>query len=153
MMFTRAIRVNDPGFDFVGGVNRSTSAVPSQLLPAKTTGVVVALAVVFAAGAAAASTPSAQTATTARIAATIGRFFECAVPLRPGTLQPPVGDEKTVTKEALGVRRLPGSRVSRRDPVDDEGRIDAVHRVGRRRPVVLELSRAEALEPYFDRLG
>src|SRR5436190_3321688 len=97
MMFTRAMRVKDPGFDFAGGVKRRTSAVPSQLLPAKTTGVVVGFAV-FAAGAAAARPPTTQATTTARTAAASRRFFDWAVPLRPRTIQPPVGDGKTVAK-------------------------------------------------------
>src|SRR5215213_5994900 len=104
MMFTRARRAKAADFDFAGGVNRSTSAVPSQLLPTKTTGVVVAaLAASFAAGAEAARAPIAQDASTAVAAATIRRFFDLAVPLRLRTIQPPVGDERTVTKPS-GVR-------------------------------------------------
>src|SRR5215204_2722502 len=97
MMFTRARRAKLAGFDFAGGVNRSTSAVPSQLLPTKTTGVVVAFPDVLA-GADAASAPIAQAATAAVAAAAMRRFFSWAVPPRPRTIQPPVGDGRSLSK-------------------------------------------------------
>src|SRR3954447_3378014 len=88
MMLIRAIRVNAPGFDFVGGVNRSTSAVPSQLLPAKTTGVVVATFAVDVLTAGADEVASAlapHAASTASAATARLRLFDRAVPLRPFT--------------------------------------------------------------------
>src|SRR5438874_773957 len=83
MMLSRAIRVKEPGFDFEGGVNLSTSAVPSQLLPAKTTGVVVDAFGALTAGAGdSATAPTADTASTASAGAATLRLIVRAVPLR-----------------------------------------------------------------------
>src|SRR4051794_6728445 len=88
MMLTRAMRVKLAGFDPDGGVNRSTSAVPSQLFPAKTTGVVaVALALpVLTAGAdGVTSELMAPTASIATAVMAKRRRFGRVVPLRPFT--------------------------------------------------------------------
>src|SRR5215207_6169192 len=93
MMLSRAILLKLAGLDFDGGVNLSTSAVPSQLLPAKTTGVVADARGALTAGAdEAPRTPSAHAATTARAAAATLRLTLRAAPLRLTNLAPPVTD-------------------------------------------------------------
>src|SRR4051794_7479633 len=102
MMLTRAMRVKLAGFDPDGGVNRSTSAVPSQLFPAKTTGVVVVACVALTAGAEADPTALTAPAVSTAIAAIARRRrFGRTVPLRPLTSYLP-----SLPSDRSGARRL-----------------------------------------------
>src|SRR5215210_885637 len=106
MMLRRAMRVNEPGFPaFAGGVKRSTSAVPSQLFPTKTTGVVVVVPGFggLAAGAVVAAITVTAHASVAASANAPSLVLICRVlPRRPSTALPPGPDAITVTGDCAG---------------------------------------------------
>src|SRR5215210_3676414 len=158
MMLRRAMRVNEPGFPaFAGGVKRSTSAVPSQLFPTKTTGVVVVVPGFggLAAGAVVAAITATAHASVAASANAPSLVLICRVlPRRPSTALPPGPERNHRNRRLRGMRRLlPVPRVPLRDGVKHQPRLDPLHRVRRRRPVVVELAGAECLETPLHRLG
>src|SRR3954449_4220965 len=149
-MLTRAIRVKPPGLFRIGGVKRRTSAVPSQLLPAKTTGSSAGFGVGLPADDAAKTATSTQASSASPPAA--APLIGPAVPLRPRTWMPPVTGGSYPRQPRANPRRLPVPGIARGDAVEHERRLDPVHRVRPgRREVVIELARTERLEPAFDR--
>jgi hypothetical protein len=90
-MLRRAIRLNRAGPEREGGVQRSTSAVPSQLFPTKTTGVVAGALGASSAGAGAIITAlRAQTDAASKAAVAAPPLFDRGKAHRLRTSAPPV---------------------------------------------------------------